>query len=592
VSLRRIWKGALGLVAVLICFSYLVLAVTYSTTPFTYNSNLLSSSYSWEAYTLINKHTANLLSQVILWADYTGIYRYGVGVMDDTYSELVSGGEAIRADNRGVSIIEPSMYGWHNCSFSYRLPILVYLNSDYSGYLEIEVSDSDLIGNLSSGREIAVYIDDFSDQSSFMLGGFTNDSVTYYVFVDLGSGYHYIYIYYGFRGEWVEPPIEIPVSYNGSDTLTDYVVVIDGVSPSCGFMDSNGNPLYFWIDSRGKAFVKVPEIPSGGTSIYMVCDGSLSSYNDPSKVFLFFDDFSSDTIASGVWVKIDGDDAIIRNGRLEMNNTGKSSYKALTDVPNSFVIEAYGYDAVDNDDADLRIGVIDTDGYLISSLININLKLEVAKQNISSTSFIEYKFINIGSDYSRIYGYISLIREGDLWIGRWEFEGGDAYSVSYDGLSLGDIEGIVIGFNSGSADTIYYDWIYMRPYHDPEPVAIYGSNVEASQPDALSVASTQTAPDSCIQTTTNTSDFYSGGGGGFAQPPSSETPTSPGPEPIGSEDSGGFTLPLLGRVTITVPEWVVSFRSGDNVGVLALLAIGFLALLYVLMSGSGKRKRR
>jgi len=88
-------------------------------------------------------------------------------------------------------------------------------------------------------------------------------------------------------------------------------------------------------------------------------------------------------------------------------------------------------------------------------------------------------------------------------------------------------------------------------------------------------------------TTTTTSNFYSGGGGGGGYvPPSSGTSTAPGP----GEGEEGFVLPFVGSVRI--PEWIISFRGGDNAGVLALLTIGFLALLYVLMSGSGKRKRR
>jgi len=68
------------------------------------------------------------------------------------------------------------------------------------------------------------------------------------------------------------------------------------------FTDSNGNPLYYWVESfdatakTAVMWVKVPYIPIGGNvTVQMHYGGAnpYTSYRDPKNVFPFFEDFES-----------------------------------------------------------------------------------------------------------------------------------------------------------------------------------------------------------------------------------------------------------------------------------------------------------
>jgi len=105
---------------------------------------------------------------------------------------------------------------------------------------------------------------------------------------------------------------EITITNNTSQDLTDYVIRLDFNANNFDFtktqpdgsdiyfLDENGNPLYYWIEKWdtqnkiGLIWVKVPSIPANSTVKIKMCYGSnnpYQSYNDPTKVFLFFEDF-------------------------------------------------------------------------------------------------------------------------------------------------------------------------------------------------------------------------------------------------------------------------------------------------------------
>jgi len=110
------------------------------------------------------------------------------------------------------------------------------------------------------------------------------------------------------------PVYAIDIKENAGVNLTDYQVkiVLENIgftdwanltADSIYFLDSAGNPLYFWIErldtanKRSTIWVKIPSIPANSiVRIYMYYGGSnpYSSYNDPYKTFLFFEDFEND----------------------------------------------------------------------------------------------------------------------------------------------------------------------------------------------------------------------------------------------------------------------------------------------------------
>jgi hypothetical protein len=91
-------------------------------------------------------------------------------------------------------------------------------------------------------------------------------------------------------------PVKIDLS---QAPLSFWNNVIDGTD--IYFLDSNGNPLYYFIEyidkinKKGVAWVKITLSANSSTTIQMYFGGSnpYSSYNDPYKIFLFFEDFEN-----------------------------------------------------------------------------------------------------------------------------------------------------------------------------------------------------------------------------------------------------------------------------------------------------------
>jgi len=91
-------------------------------------------------------------------------------------------------------------------------------------------------------------------------------------------------------------PVKIDLSQAPSSFWNN---VIDGTD--IYFLDSNGNPLYYFIEyidktnKKGIAWVKITLSANSSTIIQMFFGGlnPYSSYNDPYKVFLFFEDFEN-----------------------------------------------------------------------------------------------------------------------------------------------------------------------------------------------------------------------------------------------------------------------------------------------------------
>ena len=72
-------------------------------------------------------------------------------------------------------------------------------------------------------------------------------------------------------------------------------------------VDENGNPVYYWVQVEGGRtiiWIGVTNLPASGTRTYTVYYGGTNKYpdyNNPSKVFDFFDDFSLNPSSSGKW---------------------------------------------------------------------------------------------------------------------------------------------------------------------------------------------------------------------------------------------------------------------------------------------------
>jgi len=73
-------------------------------------------------------------------------------------------------------------------------------------------------------------------------------------------------------------------------------------------VDEYGSPVYFWVqveEGRTVVWIKVNSLPAGSTRSFRIYYGGVNrypSYNNPHKVFDFFDDFDTDPTKSGRWI--------------------------------------------------------------------------------------------------------------------------------------------------------------------------------------------------------------------------------------------------------------------------------------------------
>ena len=107
--------------------------------------------------------------------------------------------------------------------------------------------------------------------------------------------------------------VPITITYYGSQPVSNYTLMINltrnnfnawsyiGGNTTIAFLDSSGDPLYYWVDYLNKteeqAIIYVNTMLTN-TTIYMYIDlypNPLISYDNPYRTFLLYDDFSTKT---------------------------------------------------------------------------------------------------------------------------------------------------------------------------------------------------------------------------------------------------------------------------------------------------------
>ena len=310
---------------------------------------------------------------------------------------------------------------------------------------------------------------------------------------------------------------EITIIENSGQTLTDYSVKVvldssnfdswDKVQPDGSdiyFLDSSGNPLYYWIESFDKTnkqaviWVKVPSIPANGQVTIYMCyggDNPYASYNDPSKVFLFYDDFS--TFDTSKWTTFRNAPNVIEAVdnwlHLRVDSCGANTYYGIkAPLPS-----VSGFKIVMRFEP---IGTLDT---------AVGLAVADADQNILAA--IRMHGGNFGKTRENYLDYLGSSTY--LGGGGWEWNEVSRYTLRYDGTTLYgrvyrestgeyvedsvsvDISGIsyIVIFQragvSGYSLEGYIDWVYVREFVDPEPSISIGAEVASP----TSVTDTATA---------------------------------------------------------------------------------------------------
>lgn len=140
---------------------------------------------------------------------------------------------------------------------------------------------------------------------------------------------NYPFIVIDDKGQPVEYSIEsekyinITITERSGSTLTNYPIkiVLDqnnfpywNITQNDGsdiyVTDNNKNPLYYWIEEwdtnnkKGIIWVKIPLLSASGSYNVRIYFGGINkypTYNNPKNVFLFYDDFDSNTLDTNIW---------------------------------------------------------------------------------------------------------------------------------------------------------------------------------------------------------------------------------------------------------------------------------------------------
>ncbi len=298
-----------------------------------------------------------------------------------------------------------------------------------------------------------------------------------------------------------------------TSALTDYqvLVTLDTESliaagrmlPDCGdlrFTDANGtNLLDYWIESgcdtdSTLVWVKVPLIPTGGTTIYMYYGNpSESSMSNGTNTFEFFDDGEGETpgssLSAGGWTNLAydsyaNDKAYSGTISLKLDAPGTSYGSATKNItkPDSWVTESMVYDlnlATTYDYA--RFGV--ADGASKSAQIGWEQNIGGNKYNYAIDG------LKTTTSVTRSVGWhaFKIIYDGtnlSMYIDDTPIKSPALYTFQSDRICLTGQD------NNG----VWFDDIRVRKYASPEPGASIG---EESSHSATNDCNNNMIPDEC-----------------------------------------------------------------------------------------------
>ena len=286
------------------------------------------------------------------------------------------------------------------------------------------------------------------------------------------------------------------------------------------FTDSQGVPLYYWIEYFNKTekkatiWIKLPSIPANGIlTIHMHygADNPYMDYRNGTKAFLLFDDFEEASLNTNVWSTHLGTDGAvsIENGVLKMSvGAGTADASTWTTVYSNHIF-------------DYNVAV--------KAKVMFTIMLDVLIYMQSPTSgFYVFRLDSRSTDVDKIGRYdvgasqaTILITNGRSTANVWyllectvcngklaliknnikELEATDTtFTSGYIGIST-----------DGSSGTVYVDYILVRAYTDPEPYVVvnWTSGVKGSYhiPITIQERSGKTLANYTIKIMLNTANF-------------------------------------------------------------------------------------
>ena len=274
--------------------------------------------------------------------------------------------------------------------------------------------------------------------------------------------------------------VPIHITYYGSQPVQNYTLMLNltsnnfngwgyiGGNTTIGFLDSNGNPLYYWIDylnvTEEQAIIYV-NITLTNTTIYMYINlnpNPLLRYDDPHHTFILYDDFTEKTDQwkwTSEWIVSDGcakqtyssgwSDALWYNGNLGVQVTNNVGVVIETYARNLGTVSAYDMQIIwDNDEDDSTYS-------FVSMAVGTYDKWDIWGSTTSTTNFNE-------PDERNWNTYKVILFNGE-WI--LMINGKQYSSVNANINTLARI-----GFRSKGESL--WDWVYVYRYVDPSTFTV------------------------------------------------------------------------------------------------------------------------
>jgi len=271
------------------------------------------------------------------------------------------------------------------------------------------------------------------------------------------------------------------VKNEGTNDLTDYQVKVENgdFSGDIGFLSNEFSRLYYWKETSSKVWVKVPSIPGSSTkTIYMYYGNpSASSESDGEVVFEFFDDFEGDAIDTSKWGGNIADFSI-SNSIISCSESSKWIYTKTFQISDGIVEAKVKIDSGARGSLHARTNQVDTYYATDVNSYNINYRYPNGDVRARLWSSSGETILNTASYTHDTEWHIArLILNGSQITFEYEkLDGSNKYSYSTTDTtySSGYIGLATDGMDSGA---VYYDWILVRKYTDPEPTIQYLGDV-------------------------------------------------------------------------------------------------------------------
>mgnify|MGYP000029314597 CR=1 FL=1 len=286
---------------------------------------------------------------------------------------------------------------------------------------------------------------------------------------------------------------QVTVTEQSGNDLTDYQVLIELNSTNFDFnhakddgsdirFHDGNNFLSYWIEKwdsanqEAKIWVKVPSIPaSSSTSFYMYYGNSnVTSASNGKDTFEFFDDFDGTSLDTEKWGG-NISDFSVSDSIIKCSNSAQWIYTLTAQVTDGEVVSKTKIDSGARGSIWGRTNQAST--YIVTSVTGYSMNYRYPNGDVRARKWNDGEYVLDLTSYSHDTDWhiAKLKFNGSNITFEYEKEDGTnvySYTTTDTDFSSGYIGLATDAIDSGS---VYWDYIFIKKYTDPEPSVSIGS---------------------------------------------------------------------------------------------------------------------